>query len=195
MTQLEIATQIFCSGKAETLELAYSMAGELLFLETAHEKVNPINEEEIEVLKDRTMKRTQQLMDLGFEWNEANNLFELDHKSVSTKSIEGYSDEEWDYLIDCSVKNTTEFDYVITGHKEETIEENTLWQKEAITDIFNGKTYIEFEMEKSILRIFKIEDRVQAEDDLQITKKADSKFIIAYSDNEEHQLGITIFKK
>lgn len=205
MTQLEIATRIFCSGKAETLELAYKLAGELMALEkpkgnfTSNKPLGyEPSEDELEALKERTAKRTQQLFDLGFEWNEEHQSFEQGECMIIPSAIENFNNYDWEYILN-------EFE-VEEGKEEDNsfkLPTDYVEIKDiiAIKDIFNGKPYIEFEMDNSICRLYKLSDGLEeknfAEQDLttKTGKVYIHKNIMSSGENKEHELGITIYKK
>lgn len=207
MTQLEIATQIFCSKPDLSYEEAYHVAGLLIGLD---KEINH-NDEDIKIIQDpanesinnlklinlsqRTAERTQQLIDLGFEWNEPNNCFEKDHDLISTNAIEILCDEDWNAELE-KVLDEGNYDESILPIilPKENIPNGTIYQ-EGYDDFFKGNPYIEFEMPNTTLRLYRMDKQQEAENDLQVTKKTESKYIMTHSENKEFELGITIFKK
>lgn len=193
MTQLEIATKIFCANPNYSTDEAWEAAGNLIKLSEGigsgalgkKNLNNQIDLEEQERLKELTIKRTEEIIELGFEWVEEDNIFIRNEDVVSTKHIEGYSYEEWDCMI-----NAFRYPDELKPEPQITPELNSTTE-----DLFNGNTYIEFEMSNTICRLYRLENKIASEEDLQVTKKTESKFIVAHSDNEFYNLGITIFKK
>lgn len=179
MTRLEIALNIFTSGKAENVQGSFSLAD--LFLGEVNTPIKKDNASQ--PLKSRSAERIELLLSKDFEANE-DLTFSNGEVSISPKLIDEYSEEEWGRFIKSltqEIKPTLQdikqvelpnFDLTVTN-----------------TDIFNNKDYIEFEMPKTKLRLYRIENQIEAE------KYLESKGIVASSENKEHQLGITIFKK
>lgn len=177
MTQIEIATKIFCAGQAESIQDAWDSAGTLLSFQAGIS-------EDLSAITERTSKRTQQVIDLGFEYNVANEFFEKDWLRINASSIEKDTEEEWEETIN----------NVLGIHIEEPIDA-TVATVDPVPDIFDGSPYIEFELANTICRLYRQDNKIEAEKDLQINKKTEKGFIIAHSDNEQLKLGITIFKK
>lgn len=203
MDRLEIATRILCSLKDCTEYEALVMADNLI--ELANKKVNDAKERynqmrvgEIDLqnvgdISQRTAERTQQLIDLGFEPDE-DLIFTKDKVNISPKLIGEYNDTEWNEFLGSFNRTAT----VQEVKQSEPIESNFTV---TATDFFKGNHYIEFEMDNSICRLYKLSESLDeknlAERDL-TTKtgaKAVSKDIISSSENKEFELGITIFKK
>lgn len=214
MNQLEIATQIYCSGKADNIELAYKLAGELMELDKPKgvdldalgKRFDALHEEmdleAMEALKERTAKRTQQLFDLGFDWIEEHNSFDKDKFSITPLSIEDLDNNDWGYLIEevCDESQLSENTFSNDIMNTEVLQELAEPLPKPI-DFFGGKPYLDFEMDNSICRLYKLSESLEeknlAEEDL--TTKTGKiylpKNIMSSGECKDAPFGITIFKK
>lgn len=197
--RIEIALEFRKFGIAKDNIESFKLADE--FLEASGivslEVTKPFVEEVIdtELLEERTRVRVAEVHDLGFVWNETRALFERGNEIVSMKYIEGYSDEEWDYMI-VSLENAKvmEDDYQENKEQYPLISDDLPNEPILYYDFFKGKPYIEFEMANSTARVYLSDNVNDVEKDLSV-KKGDKNFIMASSVNEESGLGLTIFKK
>jgi hypothetical protein len=204
MNRLEIALELYKFGKADTIEEALKLSDEFILLEAAtfkrnearkafrlkypliHDNFMPLNELKLDLeFEERTKNRLKEINDLGFIWNDDRELFAKGNHIVSMKYIDGYSDEEWMFMLTTFLE-----DGAIKKESMEPFEEQgTFNQHIGFTHISNGAKYIEFEMPNSKARIYLLDDIKEAEKGF---KTSDIK---ASSENKESGLGLTIFKK
>lgn len=203
----ETALELFKFSKADTIQEAFKLAEEFFSIGNINvdEKddtppyrlIEPlIIEEDYEAREERTKNRVEQLFNEGFEWDEETSRYLCKGNYIAHNSVNSYSDEEFEMFLDAHIKEVDESN----GYETAIYEEDPIEKIEATIsseDIFKGKQYIEFEMEATICRLYKLEDKNDAEKDLLVSDKDKAKrgYIRASSDNEEHSLGITIYKK
>lgn len=199
----ETALELFKFSKADTIQEAFKLAEEFYMIGNIGTGTIPLQEviqhldieEDLEAKEERTKNRVEQLFNEGFEWDEETSRYLCKGNYIAHNSVNSYSDEEFEMFLDAHIKQVDDSHGYTTDAQEEPVEE--IETTTPYLDIFKGKQYIEFEMEATICRLYKLEDKNDAEKDLLVSDKDKAKrgYIRASSENEEHSLGITIYKK